>query len=89
MPDICCYLNACTDHEQCVIYSCETDGVEDWRTHLPDDDALLSRLNGSYDTHDRRNNTLLNRDDYPAALVAEADADPETTTAPWWKPWAR
>lgn len=79
------FLDHCFDHDGCVIYSCEPDG---WAVHLPDDELLLSRLNGSFDTFDRRNDTMLAAADYPSqaeAVTASPDAVPNRS---WWRPWS-
>ena len=68
-----------------VRYSCETGGVVSWESLIPDDEFLLSRLNGSYDTFDRRAELWLSKEDYPAALSAESDGDVSTVSASWWK----
>lgn len=87
------FLDFCQDgHDGCVVYSCEPDG---WATHLPDDNTLLSRLNGSYDTFDRRTGTMLSAADYPSQVLSDAGADgvagtgDDTSSRSWWKPWAR
>lgn len=68
-----------------VIYSCVVDGELSWESVIPDDQFLLSKLNGSYDTYDRRFDTLLSKEDYPVALAAEEDGDASTSPASWWK----
>lgn len=82
-----CFLDNCLEHDGCVVYSCEIDGRVSWESHLPDDGHVLSRLNGSYDTFDRRSSKVLRAVDYPDAVVAEEDSDPATDSKSWWKPW--
>jgi hypothetical protein len=90
-----CFLTACDTHTNCVVYSYEPSSGTGWESHLPDDSQLLSRLNGSFDTFDRRDNTVLTTADYPDQLAQNSGADgvlgtsDDTSTRSWWKPWAR
>lgn len=93
---VVCYLDSCpaghlledesgsgTDYP-CVLYSCEVDGVVSWQSHAADSPTLLARLNGSYDTFDRRNGVMLAKENYASELAAEL-VDPGSRQ--WWKPW--
>lgn len=71
----------------CVQYVCLVDGEESWVSHIPDDRHLLTRLNGSYDTVDLRDSTVLQAADYSVAVTEEEQqgASPKK----WWQVWRR